>query len=213
MTHINFEELKFDLMLNKELDSRTRSSDPPSLHIQAYRDYERQKFAVLGRNPHPRHMAYNLITDAVDGLHWAHSALTMPSFMKSRGFTRKTAPQKALHALAESIGYRYMRGLESIEHRLKANDLRKFRMERQRFRWDFETHSDAAFLAKSHDGALEAVRRYADELQALCPWLVLVGQEDIAHELLNCLQFVGAPQADQLFPSKAYGRIATFGLF
>jgi len=191
----NLEELAFDRVLVHEREKRTKLTDPPSAHLQAWRDYERQKYGVLGRNPPARNMGYNLWTDAVTSLQWAHRALTQPSFIKRAGFTRRTAPRRALCELAQSVGYRYLRGLEVIEHKLKGDELQRFHKERQHFRHAFETLADAAHAVNAKgeapQAALEVVKLYAGELQALCPWLESVGQVGGAKELFNSAQLVG----------------------
>ena len=177
----------FDLALMRELNSRTKLTAPPSQHLQAWRNYERQKFAVPGRHPAPDNMGYNLWTDTARTLRWAHGVLTDPAYMKRTGFAPKTIARRALARVSEAIGYRYLRGLEVIACKLEGAELQKFTQERKAFCHTFEQAADAAHVindkGQNFGVALTVVRLFANELLALCPWLEQVGQASGAAEL------------------------------
>jgi hypothetical protein len=186
-TYDHFSEYEFDQVLLRELNKRTKLATPPSQQIQAWRDYERQKFGFLGRNAPPHNMGYNLGTDAADLVHSAHAILTDPLQKRRLGITAKTVPRRAVAILAQSIGYRYMRGLEAITHKLKGERATEFHAERQRFRHEFETAADAAHAendkGQSPNAVLALVHLYIRELVALCSWLEDVGKTDEADRL------------------------------
>lgn len=180
MQYDTISEAEFDRLLSRELNSRTHLKSPPSAHLQAHRDYERQKFGYLGRNPQPRNMGYNLSTECTGLLRWAHRVLTDDSFRKMTGFTRKTIPRRAVCRIAEAIGYRYMRGLESIEHKLRGEYLATFQAERIQYRHKFEKTADYAHACNDNgqrpDLAIGVVLAFHDELLSICPWFDLIGQ-------------------------------------
>lgn len=187
LTYDHFTEYEFDQVLHRERRKKTQLKNLPSEQIQAHRDYERQKFGFLGRNAAPSNMGYNLRTDAVNLLHSAHAILTSPPHRKRWGINARYAPRHALAFLCKSIGYRYMRGLEVITHKLNGPDAVRFHAERQKFRHEFETAADAAHAAndkgQNPDAVLVLVHLYKRELLALCPWLEVVGNKREADDL------------------------------
>lgn len=182
------EERQYDTALLKALKKRTKLDQPPSQHVAAWREYERDWFFARFRNPSPERMGYNLWTDAVRGLRYAHALLTDDDFRKNTGRQKKTAPRWALARLAEVIGYRYRRGLEVIQAELTMAQLLKFKRERMAFLHDFEQCADTAHrineTGQNPTAALEVVHRFRTELLALCPWLEKTGNPQGA-ELLR----------------------------
>jgi hypothetical protein len=180
----------WDAALSARLAKLTTLKTPPSIQMQAYRDYEYAKFGALNRRGAPWNTGYNLCTNAVEMTEWAHGVLTDPGFLRSTGFTKRTAPRRALRHIANAYGYRYIRGLEAIESGLSDDaQLAKFRSERMEFRHVLETSADAAHAindkGQNPGAALEVVQMFARELLALCPWLELAGRESDARELGN----------------------------
>lgn len=182
-----FEERQYDNTLRKDLAKRTKLNQPPSQHVQAWRDFERDWFSVRDRHPSGDRMGYNLWTDAASGLRAAHALLTDDAFRESTGRKKKTAPRWALAAVAKAIGYRYQRGLEVIEAELGPVKLAKFRRERMAFRHDFERRADHAHsineTGQNPAAALEVVCLFRAELLALCPWLEKTGNPQGAEML------------------------------
>ena len=111
-----FEERQYDNTLRKDLEKRTKLNQPPSQHVQAWRDYERDWFFARGRNPSGERMGYNLWTDAASGFRAVHALLTDDEYRKSTGRQKKTTPRWALAVVAKAIGYRYQRGLEAFRY-------------------------------------------------------------------------------------------------
>lgn len=180
---MNFDEVseaEFDRLLTRELVSRTKLTCPPSVQLQACRDYERQKFGLIGRNAQRRNMGYNLWTDSTRTLRDCHRMLTDNDYRKSTGFTTRTVSRRAISGIAQAIGYRYMRGLEVIEYKLNTDDLEHFQCERTDFRQAFEQAADEAHAindkGQNPTAALSVVQMFHDELIALCPWLEQVGE-------------------------------------
>lgn len=182
-------------ILERETRANTQYHRPPSEQIAAWRSYERGMFAFLGRNPPPAFMGYNLWADTAKALQWAHDVLAHPAFLKSTGFTKKTAPRRALAMLARAFGFRYMRGLESVEHGLDSAALQRFKRERKTFREVFSMDADAAHAAnatgKAPEQVLELVQVFAAELKALVPWLELAGRHQDAKQLLDGIECIG----------------------
>ena len=189
------EEDIYQQMLKLELRANTKPEMPTSQHIAAWRSYERSSLGFLGRNPHPSNMFYNILNETTKELHWSHNVLTNSDFLKSMGFTKKTAPHLALARLAEAFGYRYMRGLEAIEYGLEGSALVLFRQERLAFREDFSTRADAAHAVnikgENPQDVLAVVELFVDELKELVPWLEQVGKSTEAGYLMNILGSIG----------------------
>jgi hypothetical protein len=170
----------YDAALLRKLRRETQLKNPPSQHVQAWRDYERTYFYARGYQPPPCRMGYHLWTDATALMQCAYSMVTDDLFAKRTGRTKATRYRWALATVAEAIGYRYLRGLEVIEGELaRGRHLAKFRHERMEFRHAFELSVDAAHTindkGQSPGAALEVVLLFQSELLALCPWLELVG--------------------------------------
>ena len=204
------DEAEFDRVLKRELDQRTPQTAPPSAHVQAHRDYERQKFHWLGRNPQPRNMAYNLYEDCTRTLRWAYRTLVDSDYRKMTGFTQRTIPRRAVCRIAEAIGYRLMRGTESIEHKLKGDDLTAFRSERMKYCHHFEQTADNAHACNEKgqhpDLALDVVLGFRDELLALCPWFERIGMPADAERLRkSCADAMRLPDYVEL-PAFSRGR-------
>jgi hypothetical protein len=182
------EERQYEEMLRKDLDRRTKLEQPPSQHVLAWHDFERAWFFARGRNPSSDRMGYNLWTDAARGFQHAHALLTDDEYRENTGRQKRTTPRLALAAVAETIGYRYQRGLEVIEAELSPVKLAKFRSERVAFRHAFERYGDTAHrtneTGKNPAAALEVVHLFRTELLALCPWLEKTGNPQGA-ELLR----------------------------
>lgn len=172
-------EAEFDRILAQELASRTKLSDLPSIQVQAWRDYERQKFWAPGRHPPPASMGYNLWDVAVRGVPFSYRVLTDSYFARFEGYNSSTAPRGVLANMASYIGFRYLRGLECIECRLKGADLQQFRKERQQFRRAWEAQADDAHginnKGQNSAAVLQCVLLYSNELLDLCPWLERTG--------------------------------------
>jgi hypothetical protein len=178
------EQAYWDEILSANLAKRTTVQTPPSLQMQAHRDYEVAKFGIMGRRGSPSTLGYNLYDDSTRLLGMAYRFLTDdPRTTRAlTGFTPKTVPRRALGFIAKAYGYRYLRGLEVIEHNL-ANGAQqvKFRHERMEFRHALELNADAAHAindkGQNRAAALEVVMMFANELLALCPWLERMGHE------------------------------------
>ena len=184
------EQARWDAELSARLAKLTTIKTPPSIQMQAQREYEYAKFGALNRRGAPWNTGYNLYDDAVRITEWSHGVLTDPGFLRSTGFTKRTAPRRALAQIARAYGYRYIRGLEAIEFGLSdALDLARFRSERMEFRHRLESSADAAHAindkGQNPGAALEVVEMFARELLALCPWLELAGRGADARELGN----------------------------
>lgn len=171
-----------DAKLLRILNSQTKLKAPPSQHIQAWRDHERATIFAEGHQPAATKMGYHLWLDSARTLRDAHLLLTGGEARARRetGRTPKAFPRMAMHLVAYTIGFRYLRGLEVIEGELaQGKHLAKFRHERMEFRHTFELSADAAHAindkGQNPGAALEVVVLFHRELLALCPWLELVG--------------------------------------
>ncbi len=182
-----FLEAEFDKALMRELHNRIKLTAPPSQHIQAWWDYDYQKFEVLGRHPPAHIRAYNLYTDASGLMHWAYKVLTDVDYRRGTGRTTKTISRHALAALAKAFGYRYMRGLGAIDCKLKGEELEQFRQSRLVFRNLFEQKADAAHLANDKGQnpgmVIEVIRLFERELLELFPYLGRAGAAFDGHLL------------------------------
>lgn len=183
------DENGFQQALQEELNARTKLEHLPSAKMQAWRDCERQEFAALGRHPLPKFMGYNLYTDTARSLQWCHQMVTDPQRRKLEGLSAITYPRRVLCVLARAIGYRYWRGLETIENKLNGAVLDDFNAQRQNFRQEFSRMADAAHLANARGEAphlvMPVVLMVEAELLALCPWLECVGANSDARQLLE----------------------------
>ena len=167
---------------------QTKMKILPSIQMHAWQSYELAKYGVLNRRGLPDSLGYNLYNDTVILLGWAHDVLTKPFFIKRTVFARQTAPRQALQEIAKAFGYRYIRGLITIEHKLTSDALAKFHRERVEFRHALEMGADAAHAAndkgQNPQAVLDVVRLFSNELLALCPWFEAVG-DYCAAELLR----------------------------
>lgn len=186
----------YQAALDRELRANTKPDMPPSTHIAAWRNYERCMIEYMGYNPRPEFRSYNLQTDTVRPLQWAHDVLTRPSIRKLDRVSKKAAPRQALAAMARAFGFRYMRGLEAIEHGLDGADLEQFKQERQAFSDEFQMSADAAHAVNSKGEnpafVLELVQMFAAELKALAPWLEQAGKPQEAAMLLEAAESIGS---------------------
>lgn len=175
-----WEKFAHDTALQRELKQRTKLNQPPSQHIQAWREYERAFFFDRGLHPSPALMGYNLWTDSAGLLRWAHQVLTDDVFSESTGFHKPTIPRRALAVLCKAFGYRYLRGLEVFEGRLNGGQHARFLRERMTFRREFEQRADVAHSindkGQNPDAALQVVQMFAQELLALSLWLEQIGE-------------------------------------
>lgn len=197
------DEAEFDRVLTRELNRRTPLKAPPSAHLQANRDYERQKFHWLGRNPQPRNMGYNLWDDSAVALRTAYRLLVDDDHRKFSHVSRTSSPRRAVCRIAAAIGERYLRGLEAIEHKLKGNDLTAFQSERMHYRYHFEQTADHAHACNDKgqhpDLALDVVLEFRDELLALCPWFERIGLPADAERLRkSCVDAMRLPDYVEL---------------
>jgi len=181
-----------DAALDRELRKRTGLSTLPSAKMQAWRDYEIQKFALMGRRGSVQNLSYNLYDDCVRGLAGAYFYATadIADIRAQTGRTAKTIPRHALDEIARAFGYRYLRGLDFIAHELATEaQCKEFRCERSEFRHNLELTADAAHQindkGQNRAAALEVVKMFANELLALCPWLEIVGDTIDAEQLRN----------------------------
>lgn len=186
----------FHARMLRELHAHTKQDLPPSTQIKAWRNYERCTIEYMGYNSRPEFRSYNLQTDTVRPLQWAHDVLTRPSIRKLDRVSKKAAPRRALAAMAGAYGYRYLRGLEAIEHGLDGADLERFKQERQAFSDEFQMSADAAHAVNSKGEnpafVLELVQMFVAELKALAPWLEQAGKPQEAAMLLESAQGIGA---------------------
>jgi hypothetical protein len=197
------DEALWDDALSARLRKQTNIKILPSIQMQAQQDYEVAKYGVMNRRGLPHNLTYNLYDDTVRLLSWAHDVLTKPCFLKDTGFTKRTAPRRALQHIAKAYGYRYLRGLIAIEDKLAlGSTLVKFRHERTEFRQTLELSADTAHAindkGQNPAAVLEVVQMFAIELLALCPWLELVGHKQDAKILrVNILTALDAPTQQQ----------------
>lgn len=174
----HYEQLALESQARQKRDRVTNDlTAPPSAHISAWREYERAARHELGLNPAADRMAYNLYTDCTNLIRTARAQLNAANSgqMQMMGGLRKTAARKAIAALAKAVGYRYMRGLEVIEHGLKPPQLAKFQRDRSAFLEEFRLTADAAHVlnkdGKNPAAVEQVVRLLCIELGALVPWL------------------------------------------
>lgn len=191
----------FHAQMLRELYAHTKPHLRPSVQIEAWRNYERCTIEYMGHNPRPAFRSYNLQTDTVNPLQWAHDVLTRPSIRKLDRVSKKAAPRRALTAMARAFGFRYMRGLEAIEHGLDGANLDLFKHERQAFSDEFKMSADAAHAVNSKGEnpafILELVQMFTAELKALVSWLEKAGKPQEAAMLLEAAQSIGAREYDE----------------
>lgn len=188
------EAFECDRALYRELERAAVPKNPPSIQIRAYRDFERAYYFARGAHGDSLHLGYNLWEDAARKVIWARRLLTDAPFRKGTGFTARTAPRRALAALAEGVGYRYLRGLESIRGELSMKHNAAFMNERYAFLAEFELSADTAHQMNDRgqrpDVVLDVIDMFAAELIALCPWLERVGLRYGAATLKNNLSAI-----------------------
>lgn len=195
-TAARFEEIAFDETLRKELRRWAKPTVLPSRQIQAWRDYERAKYFALGRNPIPARMGYNLWNECPKYIRWARQLLDTDE-LKWNGVSHRKAPRIALARLSQAIGYRYLRGLGTIESQLAGAELAVFRAERAVFMERIVVDADVVHAENDRGEAplrvAIVVSMFERELLSLCDWLIKVGREDGA-ELMkeNLCRLLGA---------------------
>lgn len=183
LTAGNGEESAFDRLMQERLDDVVGDIKRlPSEHIKAWRQHERATINALGRNPAPDGMAYNLYTDCVKHLRTARGlmdSVTDKDLRRLYGFPPRQVPRHALAVLAKSVGYRYLRGLESVAVRLPPHVSGVFTQERKHFLATFTAMVDAAHLLNDQGQCPQAVDRvihaFQEELASLAVWLERVG--------------------------------------
>lgn len=192
-THLDhLEQRDFEAALLRKLLKETQLKHPPSQHVRAHREYERAWFHARGYQPPASKMGYHLWSDAARCLREAHKLLTDDDYRKSTRRTKKTTPRHALAALANAVGYRYMRGMEAISDELAHNkQLTQFKLERLAFQYEFNISADAAHAinddGQNPEAVLEVVWMLQHELLALCPWLELAGNKQAADSLREAI--------------------------
>ena len=189
-TAYGFDEIEFDQMLTAELNHWTKPAVLPSRQIQAWRAYERAKFFALGRHPRPSRMGYNLWDECPKYIRWARQLLDEHE-LKWNGIPHRKAPRLALARIAEALGYRYLRGLQTIECQLTGTELADFKTERALFMDRFVVDADMVHAENDRGQAPRraeiVVAMFERELFTLCVWLIKVGREDGAAQMRDNL--------------------------
>lgn len=178
----HIERCMSEAKLRRVLSSKTKLKDPPSQHIQAWRDHERATIFAEGHQPPPSKMGYHLWSDSARTLRDTHALLTgdVSQSKMETGRGPKAFPRMAMQWVAQAIGFRYLRGLEAIKGELAMNKhLAEFNGGRVEFLHEFELSADAAHAindkGQNPGAALEVVLMFQRELLALCDWLETVG--------------------------------------
>lgn len=115
------ERSKYEDKLQKILTSKTRLKDPPSQHIQAWHDHERATIFAEGHQPPPSKMGYHLWSDSACTLRDAHQLLTGEEALArlETGRSPKYHPRMAMQWVAQAIGFRYLRGLDTKDSEIQ----------------------------------------------------------------------------------------------
>lgn len=179
------ETAEFDQQMQDRLDEVVGDlKKPPSEHIKAWRAHERSTIDALGRNPAPRGMDYNLYTDCVKHLRTARGlmdTITDKHLRRLYGRTPRQVPRHALGILGYAVGFRYLRGLESVTSRMPEQLRAEFSRERDEFLRTFSAAADAAHLLNDAGQCPQAVesviQMFQRELRCLAVWFGRLGDQ------------------------------------
>lgn len=182
------ETADFDQQMQARLDAIVGDvKTPPSEQIEAWRAYERATINALGHNPAPNAMAYNLYAECVKHLRTVNGlmdTITDKHLRRLYGRPPRQVPRHAIGVLAYAVGFRYLRGLDSITCRLSTHMRDEFTRERDAFLGSFKAAADAAHLLNDAGQCPQAVENVIQmfrlELQKLAAWLECIGDRSAA---------------------------------
>lgn len=175
--------------MSARLRSKLSRKTPPSKQMLAWADYRQERYIEPGlEGLSGADATYHLTIDVprllLQALHLLDTNNADPTLPPP-----KMRPSAALDDLVKAYGFRCLRGVDGIKDALAEQGatrerIDRFMDEREAFAGMFAAHMDAAYVVNKSGENPNAVRSalvmFVAEMERLCDWLTVAGQQGVA---------------------------------